>query len=57
MGTSEGIDMQFDLGRIINPVEGLDSLTVPFTKKEMDEVIISMPVDRAPGPGVIMGCL
>jgi hypothetical protein len=50
MGTSEGIDMQFDLGRIINPVEGLDSLTVPFTKKEMDEVIMSMPVDRAPGP-------
>jgi hypothetical protein len=50
MGTSEGIDMQFDLERIINPVEGLDSLTVPFSKKEMDEVVMSMPVDRAPGP-------
>jgi hypothetical protein len=34
MGTSEGIDMQFDLGRTINPVKGLESLTVPFTEKE-----------------------
>jgi hypothetical protein len=49
-GTSEGIDMQFEVGRIINLADGLDSLTVPFTKKEMDDVILSMPVDRAPRP-------
>jgi hypothetical protein len=50
MGKSEGIDMQFDLAHIIKRVEGLDELTVPFTKKEMDEVIKAMPADRAPGP-------
>jgi hypothetical protein len=50
MGRSEGIDMQFDLARIIKQVDGLDELTIPFTKKEMDEVIKAMPRDRAPGP-------
>jgi hypothetical protein len=50
MGSSEGIEMQFDLSRIIQPVEGLEELTVPFTKKEMDDVIKHMPVDPAPGP-------
>jgi hypothetical protein len=50
MSKSEGIDMQFDLAHIIKRVEGLDELTVPFTKKEMDEVIKAMPADRAPVP-------
>jgi hypothetical protein len=50
MGILEGIDMQFDLSRIIKHVDGLDELTVPFTKKEMDDVIKAMPGDRAPGP-------
>jgi hypothetical protein len=34
----------------LQPVEGLEELTVPFTKKEMDDVIKHMPADRAPGP-------
>jgi mannosylglycoprotein endo-beta-mannosidase len=50
MGNSEGIDMQFDLAAIIKRVDDLDDLTIPFTKKEMDEVIKEMPSDRAPGP-------
>jgi hypothetical protein len=50
MGRSDGIRMQFDLSQLICPVEGLDELTVPFSKKEMDEVIKNMPTDRAPGP-------
>jgi hypothetical protein len=33
MGQSNGINMQFDLSRILKRVEGLDELTVPFTKK------------------------
>jgi hypothetical protein len=28
----------------------LEDLTVPFQKKEMDDVIKAMPGDRAPGP-------
>jgi hypothetical protein len=50
MGCSQGISMQFDLERILQKGEDLDELTKPFEKKEMDEVIKEMPVDRAPGP-------
>jgi hypothetical protein len=28
----------------------LEELTIPFSKKEMDDVIKAMPADRAPGP-------
>jgi hypothetical protein len=37
------------LSQLICPVEGFDELTVPFSKKEMDEVIKNMPAERAPG--------
>jgi hypothetical protein len=33
MGTTNGMDMQFDLPRIIKHADCLDELTVPFTKK------------------------
>jgi hypothetical protein len=47
MGKLEGIAMQFDLDSLLSRVEGLDELTVPFDKKEMDEVIKKMPTDRS----------
>jgi hypothetical protein len=50
MGSSESIHMQFDLGRILHRVEGLEVLSRPFEQKEMDDIINYMPVDRAPGP-------
>jgi hypothetical protein len=50
MGHSEPIFMQFDLDNILSPVAGLEDLTRPFTKQEMDDVIKFMPIDRAPGP-------
>jgi hypothetical protein len=50
MGHSEGVTMQFDLQRLIQKVDGLDELTLPFQQKEMDDVIKEMPADRAPGP-------
>ncbi|XP_071681176.1 uncharacterized protein [Lolium perenne] len=49
MGCSQGISMQFDLGRILQKRDDLEELTKPFETKEMDEVIKEMPVDRAPG--------
>ena len=42
--------MKFDLARIIKKVDGLQALSVPFTHKEIDEVIKEMSADRAPGP-------
>jgi hypothetical protein len=50
MGSSEGINMQFDLSRILQRVEGLDVLSRPFEAKEMDDIVKYMPPDRAPGP-------
>jgi hypothetical protein len=50
MGKSKGISMQFVLSSVLTPIEGLHELTVPFDKKEMDDVIKAMPIDRAPGP-------
>ena len=50
MGQSQVIQMQFDLSHLIPRVGGLDELTVPFTMKEMDDVVAAMPSDKAPSP-------
>ena len=50
MGTFRGIVMGFDLSSLISPVSGLEVLTRPFEKEEMDNVVKHMPVDKAPGP-------
>ena len=47
--------MKFDLPRIIKKIDGLDELIVPFTMAEIDQVIKTMPADRAPGPGGFTG--
>lgn len=41
--------MKFNLAEIIKRVEGLDTLATPFTRKEIDVVLQSMPTDHAPG--------
>jgi hypothetical protein len=50
MGKSEGIQMQFDLGRLVKRVSNLRELTATFLKEEIDLVIKHMPSDRAPSP-------
>jgi hypothetical protein len=50
MGKSEGIQMQFDLGRLVKRVPNLQELTVPFFKEEIELVIEQMPSNRAPSP-------
>jgi hypothetical protein len=50
MGTSEGIQMQFNLQTLLTKVDGLDALSKPFEEKEMDDIIKCMPADRSPGP-------
>jgi hypothetical protein len=39
MGRSDGIQMQFDLPHLLQQIEGLDDLTMPFARKEIDDVI------------------
>jgi hypothetical protein len=50
LGTCDSPIMQYDLSSIISPVDGLEELSQPFTKAKIDEVIKSMPIDKAPGP-------
>lgn len=50
MGVSRGIVMGFDLHALLSPIEGLDFLTAPFEKEEMDLTVKHMPIDKAPGP-------
>jgi hypothetical protein len=42
--------MLFDLVDLIQPTPGLEELSIPFTKKEIDAVVQSMPLDKAPRP-------
>ena len=47
LGSSKPTTMRFNLSRIIRRIPGLDELSVPFSKEEIDAVIKEMPVDRA----------
>lgn len=55
MGTANGIDMRFDLHRLIQAVPGLESLSAPFSQEEIQAVLKDLPTDRAPGPDGFTG--
>ena len=42
--------MQFQLGSLFTRIEGLDIITEPFLREEMDLVIKQMPPDKSLGP-------
>jgi hypothetical protein len=50
LGSCAAPQMEFDLSSLFSPIPGLEDLSIPFTKQEIDEVIKCMPVDKAPGP-------
>jgi hypothetical protein len=50
MGTTTSPTMTFDLPQMIPPVVDLDSLVTPFMIDEIDQIVKSMPPDKAPGP-------
>ena len=43
LGRSSRTDMRFDLRRIIKKVEGLQALSSPFTRNEIDQVVKELP--------------
>ncbi|XP_073353741.1 uncharacterized protein [Aegilops tauschii subsp. strangulata] len=50
MGQAEGINMGFDLNHLIQPIPGLEELSLPFSDEEINKVLKELRVDRAPGP-------
>ena len=50
MGVSSQPVYDFDLADLIQKCQGLEELSIPFTKEEIDNVIKIIPTDRAPGP-------
>jgi len=50
LGISIETSMQFDLQTLMQPCSTLDNLCLPFSKEEIDAVILDLPRDKAPGP-------
>jgi hypothetical protein len=55
LGTNHAPDMLFDLPSLITAAPGLEELSVPFTKEEIDNIVSTMPNDKAPGPNGFNG--
>lgn len=39
VGQSQGITLAFDLQSLLHKVDGLDDVTLPFSKEEMDRTV------------------
>jgi hypothetical protein len=50
MGCSVPINLQFDLHNIVPRCGNLDHLCLPFSHEEIDNIILDVPSDKAPGP-------
>jgi hypothetical protein len=50
LGFSVHTDMQFDLQTIVKRHDNLEDLCSPYSTKEIDNVILDLPSDKAPGP-------
>lgn len=50
LGTSIDTCLQFDLQALIQPIPNLEHLCTPFSHEEIDNVILNLPSDKAPGP-------
>jgi len=48
MGISEFQQMTSNLDDLIQPTQGLQSLEVQFTRKEIDDVVSKLPTDKSP---------
>jgi hypothetical protein len=50
LGSSVGVSMQFDLQDLVQSYPNLEFLCLPFSNKEIDEIVLDLPSDKAPGP-------
>ena len=47
--------MGFDLTNLVQPIQGLEELSQPFSDDEIMKVLKELPPDRAPGPNGFNG--
>jgi hypothetical protein len=50
LGSSVGVSMQFDLQDLVQSYPNLEFLCLPFSSKEIYDIILDLPTDKAPGP-------
>ena len=50
MGNSTNPEMHYNLDDLVTNHRGLDRISAPFTKEEIDNIVKHMSVDKAPGP-------
>jgi hypothetical protein len=50
MGCSVPINLQFELHNIVPRCGNLDHLCLPFSHEEIDNIILDLPSNKAPGP-------
>jgi hypothetical protein len=55
LGSSDKPSMFFTLDNLINRTDGLESLSLPFSTEEIDNIIKMLPIDHAPGPDGLNG--
>jgi mannosylglycoprotein endo-beta-mannosidase len=49
LGFSTPINPSFDFAQYIHPVANLDTLSLPFTREEIDKIVEELPSGKAPG--------
>jgi hypothetical protein len=50
MGISHSLDIFFNLEELFQRIDGLQEISCPFSKDEIDKIIKSLPTDKSPGP-------
>jgi hypothetical protein len=50
LGSRLGISMQFDTSSFTQPHNDLEKLCEPFSHEDIDNIILELPLDKAPGP-------
>jgi hypothetical protein len=50
LGTSDSLEMMFNLEQLLSRADDLDWLSDPFYLEEIDAVVASLPSDKSPGP-------
>jgi hypothetical protein len=55
LGFSSPIDSSFNFEDYIHPMADLGTLSDPFTREEIDNLISDLPTDKAPGPDGFTG--